>query len=133
MAPDLNSVPPSPRISLRTSLSAARRTSQPMAPPPAPLSSTPMNTHLPSANLPATPVGTSIPTTADNTGVGMGPGNRRLMAMFGLLLIWDQVHFVIQDRSLPRIYTCSWRKNRRLLLVPLISGAKHCTKVRTFR
>ncbi|EEH44132.1 uncharacterized protein PADG_00421 [Paracoccidioides brasiliensis Pb18] len=67
MAPDLNSVPPSPlprgttgSTSSQPSLSASRRVSQVMGPPPIP--------HFPTS--PSVPVG-------DNTGVGMGPGPLR--------------------------------------------------------
>lgn len=68
MAPDLNTVPPSPRNSRRTSTS---RTSEPMAPPPAP------RTSLSSQNLGENSVSAvSNPNapTGDNTGVGIGPG-----------------------------------------------------------
>ncbi|TVY58450.1 hypothetical protein LCER1_G001705 [Lachnellula cervina] len=90
MAPDLNSVPPSPRplSSPRlTSTSASRRASQQMAPPaiaPASLNILPSNQNavshisppLTSPNMP-TVGGTAGVIVGDNTGVGTGPGPLR--------------------------------------------------------
>ncbi|TVY39752.1 hypothetical protein LOCC1_G005480 [Lachnellula occidentalis] len=90
MAPDLNSVPPSPRplSSPRlTSTTASRRASQQMAPPaiaPASLNILPSNQNavnhtsppLASPNMPATG-GSAGGIAADNTGVGTGPGPLR--------------------------------------------------------
>jgi hypothetical protein len=90
MAPDLNSVPPSPRpaassphISSRT---ASRRASQQMGPPPLPPSSPSYNI-LPSnqnaVNQASSPMASpTIPLSmaagiGDNTGVGTGPGPLR--------------------------------------------------------
>ncbi|KAF4634904.1 hypothetical protein G7Y89_g3185 [Cudoniella acicularis] len=87
MAPDLNSVPPSPRplaSSPRlTSRTASRRASQQMAPPSIPTS--PSLNILPSnqsaVNHISPPLASpSMPTTVmvgDNTGVGVGPGPLR--------------------------------------------------------
>lgn len=95
MAPDLNSVPPSPRpiaSSPRlTSRTASRRTSQQMAPPALPPSSPSFNIlpsnqnavihasspPLASPNAPPMSGGTTGPAPGDNTGVGTGPGPLR--------------------------------------------------------
>ena len=68
MAPDLNTVPPSPRNGRQ---GATSRISEPMAPPPIP--STTFSNHIPretGASLVSSP---SAP-AGDNTGVGTGPG-----------------------------------------------------------
>lgn len=65
MAPDLNTVPSSPRNGRRTSTS---RISEPMAPPPAPIAT------LSSQNLRENAASSMSSTTGDNTGVGVGPG-----------------------------------------------------------
>jgi hypothetical protein len=93
MAPDLNSVPPSPRplaassSSPRiTSLPASRRASQQMAPPPLPLSainvlpsnqSAVNNPSVPMASPGLSGVTTVASVPGDNTGVGTGPGPLR--------------------------------------------------------
>jgi hypothetical protein len=96
MAPDLNSVPPSPRplaSSPRlTSRTTSRRTSQQMPPPTLPDSSPSFNilpsnqsavnhTSSPPLASPSMPttmaIGASGPTVGDNTGVGSGPGPLR--------------------------------------------------------
>lgn len=96
MAPDLNSVPPSPRplaSSPRlTSRTTSRRTSQHMPPPALPPSSPSFNilpsnqsavNHISSPPLvsPSMPTtmatGAAGPTVGDNTGVGAGPGPLR--------------------------------------------------------
>jgi hypothetical protein len=93
MAPDLNSVPPSPRplagssSSTRiSSLPASRRASQQMAPPPLPLSTiNVLPSNQSAVNNPSVPItspGLSGVTTVasasgDNTGVGTGPGPLR--------------------------------------------------------
>ncbi|KAL2047687.1 hypothetical protein N7G274_000729 [Stereocaulon virgatum] len=68
MAPDLNSLPPSP-YTPRRNTSSSRRASHMMGPPPAPLS--PHSTHSP------TLTSREPPTSMDNTGVGVGPGPLR--------------------------------------------------------
>ncbi|KAI9881256.1 MAG: hypothetical protein M1830_005542 [Pleopsidium flavum] len=88
MAPDLNSVPTSPRniaLSSRpTSTSSSRRASQLMGPPPLPLASP--GGSLPqqytmSGHPPAPPntssMASSTTSTLDNAGVGVGPGPLR--------------------------------------------------------
>ena len=86
MAPDLNSLPPSPYTSRQPPSSAARRTQDAVASPSIPVS---LPSHSPSitARDPA-------PTASgggDNTGVGVGPGNSvatiRSKGLLGLLLI----------------------------------------------
>lgn len=76
MAPDLNTVPPSPcdKVQLsntQTGPSASRQPSMPMGPPAAPISS-------PTGNIQPPPrdpiVGGDSVTTADNSSVGIGPG-----------------------------------------------------------
>ena len=69
MAPDLNSLPPSPYSPRRTTSSASRRAAENMGPPPAPLS--PHLNHSPSLSS------RDFPTSMDNTGVGVGPGKTR--------------------------------------------------------
>jgi hypothetical protein len=93
MAPDLNSVPPSPRplatsssSSRITSVPASRRASQQMAPPPLPLSalnvlpsnqSAVNNPNVPMASPGLSGVMTTATPLGDNTGVGAGPGPLR--------------------------------------------------------
>ncbi len=94
MAPDLNSVPPSPRplaSSPRlTSRTTSRRTSTQIAPPAIPLTSPTLNilpsnqsavNHssppLTSPNMATIATGTAGVTIGDNTGVGTGPGPLR--------------------------------------------------------
>lgn len=95
MAPDLNSVPPSPRpqeiiASPRlTSRTSSRRTSQAMSSPNPPISTTSLNilpsnqsavTATPPLMSPINNILTSATGTipaGDNTGVGMGPGPLR--------------------------------------------------------
>ncbi|MCJ1398930.1 hypothetical protein MMC11_002131 [Xylographa trunciseda] len=75
MAPDLNTVPPSPRdafLSLQSSASSSRRASQLMGPPPAPAASARESSNM----QPSSPDQPSN-TMADNTGVGSGPGPLR--------------------------------------------------------
>ena len=80
MAPDLNSVPPSPRHGFRsphTSTASSRRTSQPMGPPPAPVvdaGSRSSHVTRDGAFFAPSPVMTLQSVAADNTGVGFGPG-----------------------------------------------------------
>src|SRR4051812_24865228 len=91
MAPDLNSVPasprPIPRSSQPASTASSRRASQMMAPPPLPLTSP--TTASPSSVQPTTAtympglgspgvggIMASVP-VGDNTGVGAGPGPMR--------------------------------------------------------
>lgn len=90
MAPDLNSVPPSPRPAASspyaTSRTTSRRASQQMGPPPLPPSSPSYNI-LPSnqnaVNQATSPLASpTMPLamamgTGDNTGVGTGPGPLR--------------------------------------------------------
>jgi hypothetical protein len=91
MAPDLNSVPPSPRPPTApspriTSLPPSRRASQQMAPPPLPLSapnvlpsnqSAVSNAGAPMASLGLSGVTAVTSALGDNTGVGTGPGPLR--------------------------------------------------------
>ena len=94
MAPDLNSVPPSPRPSLAASprlasRSTSRRTSTQMPPPALPPSSpsfnilssnqTAVNQTSPRLASPTMPMAspTGAPALGDNTGVGAGPGPLR--------------------------------------------------------
>ncbi|MCJ1368178.1 hypothetical protein MMC16_007319 [Acarospora aff. strigata] len=87
MAPDLNSVPASPRTiassSRPTSTSSSRRASQLMGPPPLPLASPggslPQQSYL-SGQPPAIQASSNMANTTaspDNAGVGMGPGPLR--------------------------------------------------------
>jgi hypothetical protein len=90
MAPDLNSVPPSPRPSAstphNTSRTASRRTSQQMAPPHPPLSTlsynilpsnqSAVNHASPPLSSPTIPIAMAA-APGDNTGVGTGPGPLR--------------------------------------------------------
>lgn len=70
MAPDLNSLPPSPYSPRRIASMSSRRAGNIMAPPPAPISppaqSPTIMSSEPMANM----------TSGDNTGVGVGPGMR---------------------------------------------------------
>ncbi|MCJ1415300.1 hypothetical protein MMC32_001632 [Xylographa parallela] len=75
MAPDLNSVPSSPRDAFRSvqsSASSSRRASQMMGPPPAPAALARESTNM----IPSL-TGQPLNTMADNTGVGAGPGPLR--------------------------------------------------------
>ncbi|MCJ1285611.1 hypothetical protein MMC26_004952 [Xylographa opegraphella] len=75
MAPDLNSVPPSPRDafrSLQSSASSSRRASQLANPPTAPAALAREFTHMQPS-----PSGQAHNIMADNTGVGGGPGPLR--------------------------------------------------------
>ena len=79
MAPDLNTVPPSRRdtvqpSNIQTAPSASREPSLPMGPPAVPISSTTSSIQLPPQNLPSSG---DTGTTADNSGVGVGPGKER--------------------------------------------------------
>ena len=80
MAPDLNSVPSSPRNVFRssqTSTASSRRTSQPMGPPPALIvDAGSRSSHVPRDGALLAPVPVMAPQSvaADNTGVGVGPG-----------------------------------------------------------
>lgn len=71
MAPDINSLPPSPYSPRRITSTASRRTADTMAPPPAPISPLPQSPTIvsrePLANV----------SSGDNTGVGIGPGPLR--------------------------------------------------------
>lgn len=75
MAPDLNTVPSSPRDafrSLQSSASSSRRASQLMGPPPAPAALARELTNMQHGSS-----GQPFNTMADNTGVGAGPGPLR--------------------------------------------------------
>ena len=80
MAPDLNSVPLSPRDAFRSqqaSASSSRRASQLMGPPPAPVAlpgSAGNGGARDSTHMLSSSPSQSINMAADNTGVGVGPG-----------------------------------------------------------
>ena len=69
MAPDLNSLPPSPHSPRHIASATPRRARDVMAPPPAPISP-PAQSPIILSREPA------IMTSGDNTGVGIGPGMR---------------------------------------------------------
>jgi len=125
MAPDLNSVPAAPvniaSSSRPTSTSSSRRASQLMGPPPLPLAS-------PGAILPQQSISTGqtpLPppmsniigstTSPDNAGVGIGPGQPVAWYLQVSPTYWQPVkdHSVILDLWPLRIYTYSWRRNRK--------------------
>lgn len=107
MAPDLNSVPLSPHgtfRSLQTSASSSRRASQLMGPPPAP-ATMPAAGGLAAARdsivHPPHPSTSALTASADNTGVGMGPGSLYSPVSVyemprSLIRIDRQAHSVIQ-------------------------------------
>ncbi|KAL8913948.1 MAG: hypothetical protein Q9171_001333 [Xanthocarpia ochracea] len=72
MAPDLSTVPRSPRASRNPPSSASNRSSMSMAPPPNPSSPSTMNFSSREPMSVAAP--SSNPIAADNSGVGRGPG-----------------------------------------------------------
>lgn len=108
MAPDLNSVPFSPRsrapsttttsattapIPISHSGSSSRRVSQIMGPPPRPHS-------------PASPgLGNSLLSPADNTGVGVGPGKTILGSDYGFMFKTVVLMVVIGPLRHPRPVT----------------------------
>ena len=87
MAPDLNSVPASPRPVAASPRISSRRASQQQSPPAIPPTSPSLNilpsnqsavNHLPATSQTAPQAATmASPTPGDNTGVGTGPGPLR--------------------------------------------------------
>lgn len=116
MAPDLNSVPASPRPAPRTT---SRRTSQQMAPPAIPPTSPSLNilpsnqnavnhTSLASPTAPPAPA-TASPTPGDNTGVGAGPGplrHPRPLTAADLHLQLEKEQEAVVSGMLPALYSC---------------------------
>jgi hypothetical protein len=74
MAPDLNSLPPSPYSLRQLSSAFSRRAPDAMAPPPVPMS--PLTQ---SPSLVAREPTTTVMPAGDNTGVGVGPGKRSIL------------------------------------------------------
>ena len=70
MAPDINSLPPSPYSPRRITSTSSRRAADTMAPPPAPISPLPQSPTIMSRE----PLANA--SSGDNTGVGIGPGMR---------------------------------------------------------
>lgn len=98
MAPDLNSLPPSPYSPRHTSSTSSRRAGDNMPPPPAPITNSPtIVSREPFANM----------TSGDNTGVGIGPGMRADTLHIPLQLVIQLTQFFLGPLRHPRPLTAA--------------------------